>query len=159
MKVKLSQASNADIDALKLLQRVCQPEDPMLDGAKDLWWIGRDDKGVAVCYGGARVYQKDGEHALLLTAAGVIPSARGQGLQRRMILARVNYARTNEIPICWTYTHTTNYRSANNLMRAGFKRWIPRAWAGESVKAGDTEWEYWERKIEAPKPEATEATE
>jgi GNAT superfamily N-acetyltransferase len=154
MKVRIAQAEADDRDALKLLQRVCQPGDPMIDPTKDHWWIGRDEQGVAVCYGGARVYKANGEHALLLTAAGVIPSARGQKLQRRLIAARVRFARDEEIPIVWTYTATHNVASANSLIASGFKRWIPRSWAGEAVKPGDPEWEYWERKVPPPKPEA-----
>lgn len=157
MKVRITQAGAADVDAIRTLQRVCLPGEILVDPAKDAWWIGRDERGVAVCFAGARVYRAHDEHALLLTSAGVIPSARGKGLQRRLIAARLRYAQQLAIPYVWTYTATSNRPSSNNLIRSGFTLWKPTTWAGESTDSDA--WLYWSKRLIKPAPKKTDEDE
>ena len=78
--------------------------------------------------------------------AGVRPDARGQGLQRRLIRARVAYAKREGFPEVWTYTSNYNVASSNNLIREGFTLWAPGSWGGSSTPmrpSGGYAWLYW----------------
>jgi len=59
-----------------------------------------------------------------LKRAGVLPVARGQGLQRRMITVREAQARRLELKEMLTDT-TDNPASANTLIRAGYRLFTP----------------------------------
>jgi GNAT superfamily N-acetyltransferase len=92
---------------------------------RGIWWLASED-GRMVGYAAAAV----DEHVLYLTRAGVLPEARGRGLQRRLIRARVQHARRLGLTRCYTYTVPWNWRSTNNLIDCGFRLWLPaRPWA------------------------------
>lgn len=55
-----------------------------------------------------------------LTMAGVRRDHRGRGLQRRLIRARLRWARQKGLTRVTTYVHRGNWRSMNNLIRCGF---------------------------------------
>jgi GNAT superfamily N-acetyltransferase len=63
--------------------------------------------------------------------AGVIPEARGRGLQRKLLRVREHHARRNGY--CGLVTDTTdNIPSANNLIRCGYRLFEPHTrWAFE----------------------------
>lgn len=95
---------------------------PMPDPAKGFWWIayrGREPVGFAGMLLG--IWH---DNAGYFYRCAVTPSARGQGLQRRFILAREKAARK----LGWTsiYTDTTDNRhSARNLRLAGYSLYEP----------------------------------
>lgn len=94
------------------------------------WWIGWDEKGTPVAYAGARLMPT--AKSVFLSRAGVLPEARGYGLQRRMINLRVQWARKVGATRVITYTHPENIISSNNLIKCGFLLYTPDwAWAGE----------------------------
>jgi GNAT superfamily N-acetyltransferase len=65
-----------------------------------------------------------------MPAAGLLPHARGRGLQRRMIRARVQYAKRHGGVDVVTYT-LSNPPSVKNLVRCGFLPYVPSShWAG-----------------------------
>ena len=73
--------------------------------------------------------------------AGVLPAYRGQGLQKRLIKARVKKARR----LGWTYLLTEtildNSHSQANLIDCGFRPYNPaKPW-------GDPSAVYWRRKL------------
>lgn len=109
---------------------------PGLD--RGAWWIAEID-GRVVGYAGALVWEPD--RCLYLTRAGVLPEARGRGLQRRLIRARVAHARRLGLTGAYTYTLNWNEKSANNLIACGFRLWWPaRPWAAKSAV-------YWYRDV------------
>lgn len=99
-----------------------------LDAALELsplscWWIVYDDAGKPVGYAGvcpSHQWQGYG----YLCRAGVMPTARGHGLQKRLLRVRERYAKR----IGWhgLLTDTTdNVYSANNLAKAGYGMYEP----------------------------------
>lgn len=147
--MRLRRARPSDADELRKLDDACFPDDDPLqpDLSGEAWWIGTED-GRPVCYAGARAWIFDGERALYLCRAGVIPSARGRGYQRRLIRARVAHARREGLAEAWSYTAHTNTASANNLIREGFTLWLPARWGGYAHPerpTGDDAWLFWRR--------------
>lgn len=116
------------------------------DHPRTLWWVVTDGLEI-VAYAGAEEWKIDDEHALNLTRAGVLDAYRGRGLQRRLIRARIRYARKIGCQEVWTYTHWRNYPSANNLLRCGFSMWAPAFWGGCEVDFEPTSWLYWRRGL------------
>jgi GNAT superfamily N-acetyltransferase len=115
--------------ALDVLDRECFPGDARYPKhtAGSRWWIV-DDAGSAVAFAGVRIMPSEG--CAFLARCGVLPEYRGQGLQRRLIAARLRYARRFRLPAI-TYTKPSSVESANNLITCGFRLYSPaRLWAG-----------------------------
>lgn len=105
---------------------------------ESVWWVGWKDE-VPVAYAGARYIPE--ANAVFLSRAGVLPEARGQGIQRKLISLRLRWANTTGAKNAITYTHPLNHPSANNLIRSGFLLYSPQwQWAGP-------EFLYWIRKL------------
>lgn len=122
-------SSQIALSEIKRLDRVCFPGDAPypVDGAR--WWIARLGNGDAVGYCGAKWWAPD--NSVYLCRAGVLPSFRGSGLQRRMIDIRVTWARREGAECVFTYTLSNNAASCNSLIRAGFRVYEPATnWAG-----------------------------
>jgi GNAT superfamily N-acetyltransferase len=111
------------------------------EGPEDgnIYWLVRNcDTNVPVGYCSIRPTQFDPKHTAFLSRAAVLPSARGKGLQRRMIRVRVAWAKRHGYTRLVTYASTLNPPSIMNLMREGFKPYVPdevgdppmEAWAG-----------------------------
>lgn len=144
--VRIKLATPADRDVIRALQVVCLPHDRTIDPSTGVWWVGRDPAGIAVCYAGAKEYRYADESALVLTHAGVIERERGKGLQKKLIEARVRYARKAGLPEVWTYTALFNIPSGNSLIACGFQMWRPKTWGGEAVPEEDR-FLYWRKKV------------
>lgn len=100
-------------------------------GFDDAWWLVRD-AGKVVGFCSAR-YLAD-ERIVFISSAGLAPSARGHGLQRRMIETRIRWAESKNARQVLTYTMLKNYPSMINLLRCGFKFYDPPyPWAGGDV--------------------------
>lgn len=97
------------------------------------WWVA-EDGDEAVAYAGLYTGIK-GEGWLV--RAGVVPAARGNNLQRRLIGVRVARAKVLGIPKLYTYTMDWNRYSNANLARAGF---VPYKVDGKSI--------YWYRRTD-----------
>lgn len=64
-------------------------------------------------------------NVLFLSRAGVLRGWRGQGLQKRMIRARLAWARRNGWREAVTYTTHDNYASIASLIKAGMNLYTP----------------------------------
>lgn len=96
------------------------------------WWIARDEEGEPVGYAGARLLLS--QKMVYLVRAGVLPRARGNGLQRRLVRCRVNWGAKHGAETAITYTLSENHPSSNNLIKAGFVLYEPTwAWVGTEV--------------------------
>lgn len=103
------------------LDRECLPFDDPYTYLRDAaWWVAWDGT-EPVAFGGFRPI----EGAAFLCRAGVIPSHRGLGLQRRLIRVRLAAARRCGFGWAHTYTANGNCVSANNLIRCGFRLFEP----------------------------------
>lgn len=149
-KYIVRQATEDDLDEVAALDVACFPIDERIPvKPKHLWWIARTrEEGHPVGYSGAWHWKPD--NALVMHRAGVLWSARGNGLQLRMLRARIQYARRNDIPQVWTYTTHDNIHSMNNLIKAGFKTWAPEHWWGKTNPMSVADgygWIFWAYKI------------
>ena len=97
------------------------------------WWIAETDAGAFAGFCGIHPSVQSWRAGYLIRAA-VHPDHRGNGLQKRMIRARLSYARRAGWTRAVTYTLADNAPSANSLIACGFRVFVPRyEWAGSSV--------------------------
>lgn len=89
------------------------------------WWIVSNGKQDPVAFAGLKPLNGLNKGMGFLCRAGVLPTARGNGLQRRLIKVRVSMARRIALKEVITYTSRENYRSAANLLRSGFRFYRP----------------------------------
>lgn len=134
--------------ALAALQAECLPGDkPYTPRHGDLWYIAFDD-GVPVAFACARETAA-APGCWFLARSGVVPAARGKGLQVRLIAARVRGAKARGATICYTYTLPSNPASSRSLITAGFRPYTPYwAWVGHDVN-------YWMKRCSttnSPRP-------
>lgn len=111
-------------DILTDLQLRCLPSDvPTEYKAQDSWWLVLDD-GYPVGFAGVRNL---GQGIWYLCRAGVVYKARGHGLQKRLIRARVAAARKGGGTAVISDCTAENAASANSLIAAGFRLYTPAA--------------------------------
>lgn len=112
-----------DVSLLKRLHTVTLPADDLPNFAAGSWWVARRGDAV-VAFAGLTPSVRWGD-ACYLVRSGVIPSARGRGLQRRLIQVRERHAR--RAGMRWLITDTfQNPASANSLIACGFRLFEPR---------------------------------
>jgi GNAT superfamily N-acetyltransferase len=103
------------------LDNECFPGEDSYIGEDVTHWVMWDgDKPVAYC---SLRLCKYGE--VFMARAGVLNSHRGRGLHRRMIKARLQFAKRKGYKHAVTYVEKFNPASVNNLMRCGFKYYNP----------------------------------
>jgi GNAT superfamily N-acetyltransferase len=123
---------------LTALQTICLPYDEPVDTNFGCWWIA-SKAGRDIGFAGLTrtVSWTDCGY---LCRAGVVPDARGQGLQKELIRVRIRQAKT--FGWKWLVTDTTdNPASANSLIACGFKIFEPtKPWGFKHTL-------YWRRKL------------
>jgi GNAT superfamily N-acetyltransferase len=133
------------VDDVRSIERVAFAgiEDEI--GATDLdhfdpeTWIAYDDDHPVAF--GVLVHRPDSGWCpgWYLRAAGTLPEYRGQGLQRRLVRARLAYARRSGAPHVLTFTLPQNAASMRSLISCGFKPHRP-----TELYAGPG-WVYWRK--------------
>lgn len=125
MKVVCEKVDPSDPDVeetLIELQRACLPHDSLYMPDEGVWWIAyhrRTPVGFACLVPSLQI--PDGVY---LSRAGVVPYARGHGIQRRLVRARLAWAKREGYN--WAVSDTTdNGPSANNLIACGFRLYTP----------------------------------
>lgn len=106
-------------------------EEGALGSIEDLtgsdWWIAWDESGDPVGYGGVVIYEDFAIHK----RCGVLPCARKQGLQKKMLKVRETYAKKQGCEVICTYVSVENPISANNLIKVGYRAYVPEwQWGG-----------------------------
>lgn len=154
-------------DDFNAMQDVCFPGDyimapeAVLDQNEIAWWFAYDaadefDQPVGfACLTRGHTVRNVG----YLAWAGVMPSHRGQGLQKRLIQARVQRATKWGCQRALSYTRAYNPASGNNLAACGFRMYTPSVnWAWEGALAlshpkqtlkPEADILYWQRKLAA----------
>jgi GNAT superfamily N-acetyltransferase len=109
-------------DKLSALQKICLPFDNPYDTNFGSWWIAVNNNRDIGFAGLVRTVSWT--DCGYLCRAGVIPSARGQGLQKKFIYVRIRQAKA--FGWKWLVTDTRhNPASANSLIATGFKMFEP----------------------------------
>lgn len=113
-----SQCFVRDVEPLKLKQSIA-------------WVAVHVPTGEIVGYALGRIVAD--ANLFYLARAGVAWEHRGRGLQKRLIRARITYARKRGMG-CITYTVHFNPKSINSLIACGFKYYEPTwAWGGREM--------------------------
>ena len=122
MNIATVDTGKADIAALlQYLQLAILPGDEPQD-MEGHWWIAYDGE-MPVGFG-AMVPSKRWGDTSYLSRSGVLPSYRGMGLQKRLLLARERKARS--LNMRWLITDTfENPASSNSLISRGFQLFQP----------------------------------
>lgn len=109
-----------DLDLIVELDRVCFPLDAVVQHKElddSVWWLATAD-GVAVGYAGLLV-EADKKRSYL-HRFGVLPDARGHGLQKRLIRTCVKASRRFLVERAYTYVHAANTPSLRAFVQCGF---------------------------------------
>lgn len=104
------------------------------------WWVAFD-REVPVAFAGLRPSSR-WDNTGYLCSSGVLPVARGRGLQKQLIRKRVARAREHGWHTVITDTLCTNAASMKNLIECGFRPYSPQ------VRWGDPSAVYWRRTVE-----------
>jgi len=116
-------------EVLDYLQVTCLPGDEPCEYKPADQWVIAMDGDIPVAFGCVRPTPND-PGTWYLARAGVIGSARGKGLQKRLIRWRVSAAKAAGATLIVTDCTNDNAASANSLIRAGFRVYDPQtAWA------------------------------
>ena len=108
--------------------------------ATGYWWVAFKGK-TPVAFACLRPSVR-WENTGYLSIAGVLPAWRGQGLQRRLIHKRVQYARSLGWHTVITDTINDNAASMRSLVSCGFRPYLP------STRWGGSYAVYWKRSTE-----------
>jgi len=124
--------------SIESLQLRILPGDVPLPAGHGWWWLAfTGDAPVAFA---ALVPTKSTPGTAYLARAGVLPSARGQGLQLRLIRARERKAKILGFTRIVTDTYN-NPSSANSLIKAGYRMFMPEyRWSFDGAC-------YWQRNL------------
>lgn len=104
------------------LHRLCFGDRCELDG--DVHWLVWEE-GTEYPVGFCSVRKSDVKHCAFLARAGLLPQARGQKLQRRLIRVRERWARQQGLKACITYVANDNPASLINLLKCGYDIYDP----------------------------------
>jgi GNAT superfamily N-acetyltransferase len=140
MKIKRVDIRHPRIqNELSVLQEKCLPYDTPFNVTQGYWWIVYDSFDNPCAFGGL-VRSVRWSNVGYLCRAGVLPSHRGQGVQKRLIRARIRQAKALGWDWLITDTHE-NPASSNSLIATGFKLYEPlQPWGAKSTL-------YWRIKL------------
>jgi ribosomal protein S18 acetylase RimI-like enzyme len=99
------------------------------------WIVFQGQEPVGYCSVNQSIYD---ENALFLSSAGILPEHRGNKLHKRMIKARIRFAKKHGYKRVVTYTAAWNDQSYMNLQKYGFKIYFPEEEDGQIF----LHWEY-----------------
>lgn len=124
MKIKRVDIRHSQIqNELSVLQKKCLPFDAPYNTNLGYWWITYDAFNLPCAFAGL-VCSVRWSNVGYLCRAGVLPSHRGHGLQKKLIRARVRQARA----LGWNWLITDTYQnpaSSNSLIATDFKLFEP----------------------------------
>ncbi len=89
------------------------------------WWVAECHQGGSwepVGYAGAHA-TNEGRYAFL-ARSGVVPAARGIGLQKRLIRVRTNWAKAHGMDGAWSYVYAGNIASMRSLLKCGYVPYV-----------------------------------
>lgn len=127
---------------LRHFRELLFPSDAPVDTERGLWWVAEEPAaGLLAGFAGMHFNHQGDPLTAYLCLAGVLPEYRGQGIQRRLIQARLRKARVLGLRRVVTDTIPDNPASINSLVSCGFRAFSP-AVPWEVPGAA-----YWERRL------------
>ena len=122
---RLKRFEEVPVNVIRELDKKCFPSDVRVEikPTHIAWVIFFERQPVAFA-----LLAPDG----FMSRAGVLDEHQGKGLHKRLIRARIKYARVHKYKCVWTYTHTGNAISSNNLIKMGFKTYDA-GWKGPFI--------------------------
>lgn len=121
MSYQIRRSRPNEFRTIEELQRECFGS-IIVPAEKAIWWSAVDGNFL-VGFAGLKV-SEIWDRTVYLCLAGIEPQARGNGLQKRLIRARLKWAIQHGMQ--WAYTDTRqNPASANSLISCGFKMYEP----------------------------------
>lgn len=117
--------SEDNLQTVRVLQQICFGE--TYETTKDLnqthLWLASED-GSPIAFASLTEYPDQPDTAFL-SLSGVIPSARGKGLQKKLIKKREALCKKLGKTRIISYASYDNIYSANNLIRCGYRLYQP----------------------------------
>lgn len=106
------------------------PTDEFYDHKGNVYWLVKNQKNKNV---GFCMATNIGDKIVFLSRAGLLWEARGNGLHKRMIRVRLNWARKNGFNSVITYVAVDNVQSSRHLIKCGFELYLPEySYAGKT---------------------------
>lgn len=126
--VKVDTSVRAIANQLESMHLACFPELPVTQMHGD-WWFAMA-AGEPVAFAGLWPSVRT-QGAGFLCRAGVMPAARGKGLQRRLIKVREKEAKRKGWTVVLSDADSANPTSLNNLYACGYRAYVPsKQWDG-----------------------------
>lgn len=130
--IKIQKQAGDCVEIVLAMDKICFPGEETPWTKDRIWWLAKLD-GDVVGYAALKPLRWE-RGACYLSRAGVLPKARRQGIHRRLLRARLTYARIEGLNTVITYTSDDNLASMNSLVSAGFRFYEPEwAWAGRDM--------------------------
>lgn len=120
----IRRATVDDIEAIEAADRVCFPFDKpyLFAWEKNAFWVAHD-KDELVGYLSAHPLK---HNVWFFSRVGVMPSHRGQGLQRKLMACMEKHGRREGWREIVTYTVGRNGFSTANILACGYRTYEPR---------------------------------
>lgn len=131
MTIKIVKSTNWDSAHAVHLMSMCGAD---FEQGEDmhLWLAWEGDQPVG--FASVEEFQEEGLTYSYFAGCGVIPHFRGQGIQKRLIRARLAWGTRRGHNKALSYTMHWNAKSINSLIKCGFKSYEPlEAYAGEEL--------------------------
>jgi GNAT superfamily N-acetyltransferase len=114
--------------------------------AETIWWVAVHGDEIAGFASVKRYAGKSHPDALFMSSAGVLAGHRGHGLHKRLIRARVRWAKRKGITRVFTYTMPDNAHSIASLVACGFRIFVPEVpWFEDCAHCHHDGALYWEK--------------
>ncbi|MBU6408049.1 MAG: GNAT family N-acetyltransferase [Alphaproteobacteria bacterium] len=121
----IRRATADDVDALEAMDRVCFPGDHpygLWTWDRGVCWIAHH-AGEAIGYSAAHPMKRG---IWFFSRVGVMPAARGWGLQRKFLATLERHGRREGWREIVTYTVPLNGWSTRNILAAGYRTYEPK---------------------------------
>ena len=121
--LKPKETNQHKTEQLLRLDSICFPDDSPITVKDGWWWLLKDGPSI-IGFAGLKIWRQIPTTGFLYRA-GIIPRYQGCGLHKRLIKARIRFAKKLGMGRVATYTVSDNYPSMNALVSQGFRFWQP----------------------------------